>query len=535
MIFDSFNFFLHKVKNVIKNNILLDINETNYIKHNKETWTINQTQTKKSEIILLDLFPSYPLIHFWSYLANILAFKKKAKIKYFYFDTLPKKFTSRSLFLNKLIKIYKSFNVEKGLTSYDFNFSKKKLKKFSENFNRLGNNKKKLNQYSLDGIKIGDLIYDSYLYFTRKPTVSFDDPLLKKIFIEANKIFYSCKDYFEKNKVKAVIPSHICYIPYGIISRIALNNNIKVYKIKSENWGNSFFRLLSVDKKSKIDEHPFYNYHHQFQTFDTNSKKLALKKGKKILENRISGSFDKNLPYMKVSQFKKDNFKINSSRFSSNPKIVIFSHCFYDNPHRFRNLFFNDFFDQIQFIFDLSLKFPNYDWFYKPHPNELAGNLNTHLYLKKKYSHVIFLKKNTGHKSIIKMHPKLVITNHGTISHEYASFNIPVLNTGDNPHINYDFCLHLKNIHELEKILSNLNYCEKKIDFNKNKIYEFLYMHYDYYPNLYNRKKFINDRFFSKKDILENKKSSILTYYIKRHKFDNKKIINYVQNFLDKN
>ena len=529
---DILNIFVKKIKNVFKNKIFLDHNEIKYIEHNKKFWKNRQTEANK--IILVDLFHWYPLIHFWTYLTNILALKKKAKIKYFYFRTIKNKFTNHNLFINKLSSIYKSFNVEKGLTSNDFNYTKKELKIFSKNFEKLHKKKNKLNQYSVDGIKIGDLIYDSYLFYTRNSTVNFDDPLLKEIFVEANKIFFLSKKYFKENKVVALIPSHVCYIPYGIITRIALNKNINVYKIKCENWANAFFRLIKIDKKSKIDEQPFYDYQKKFNSFKIKEKKLARKVGEKILNKRISGRFDKNLPYMKISQFKNDNSRFDLIK-NNKPKIVIFSHCFYDNPHRFRKMYFNDFFEQIDFILNLSLKMKNYEWFYKPHPNELDGNLDIHNYFKKKYSHIRLLQKNTSHRKIIRMKPKFVISNHGTIAHEYASFRIPVINTGDNPHINYNFCLHAKSKNELKKILFNFDLYKKKIKFNKNKIYEFLYMHYEYYPNLYDKKKLINDKYFAKKNVADNQKSSILKYFIKRHTSDNKNLSEYINNFINKN
>ena len=34
----------------------------------------------------------------------------------------------------------------------------------------------------------------------------------------------------------------------------------------------------------------------------------SIKKGKKILAKRLSGEYDKNLPYMTTSQFKRKNF-----------------------------------------------------------------------------------------------------------------------------------------------------------------------------------------------------------------------------------
>ena len=527
------NLLFTRIKGVLKNNILLDKNERDYINFNQTFWRRKAFKSKK--IILIDLFHWYPLIHFWSYLVNILSKKKKANIKYFYFYTFKNKLSVHRFFINKLDKIYKSFNVEKGITSYDFKFNKNQIDKISKKFESLNKNKSKLNNFSVDGIKIGDLIYDSYLFQTRNSTVDFKDPILKEIFIEANKIFYSCQNYFKRNNVEYLIPSHVCYIPYGIITRIALRNNSKVYKIKCENWANAFFRLLRIKRNAQIDEQPYYNYKKQFNKFNANEKKKYLKIGKQILNKRISGKFDTNLPYMKINQFRSSRVNLVKKYSLTKPKIIIFSHCFYDNPHRFRYLFYNDFYEQIRHILDISLDLQKYEWFYKPHPNELDGNFSIHNFFKKNYPYVNFLNKNTSHKSIIALKPELVITNHGTIAHEYASFRIPVINTGDNPHINYNFSLHAKNKSDLKRIISNFSIYKKKINFDKKQIYEFLYMHFEFFPNLYNRKDLIDDKFFVKKNVLDNQKSSILNYYLNRHNLDNKNLKLYIENFIKLN
>ena len=59
-----------------------------------------------------------------------------------------------------------------------------------------------------------------------------------------------------------------------------------------------------------------------------------------------------------------------------------------------------------------------------------------------------------------------------------AYFKIPVINTGDNPHINYKFSLNPKNLSELKKIILNIDKYYKKINFDKKKIFEFVYMHF---------------------------------------------------------
>ena len=43
----------------------------------------NIRKRKKNKSILVDLFPWYPLIYFWSYIVNILSKEYNSEIKYF--------------------------------------------------------------------------------------------------------------------------------------------------------------------------------------------------------------------------------------------------------------------------------------------------------------------------------------------------------------------------------------------------------------------------------------------------------------------
>ena len=95
----------------------------------------------------------------------------------------------------------------------------------------------------------------------------------------------------------------------------------------------------------------------------------------------------------------------------------------------------------------------------------------------------------------MKLKPKCIISNHGTVAHEYAYFNVPVINTGDNAHINYDFCLNLKSKKDFKNTLLKLDEKIKKINFDKKNIYEYLYMHYEYVRNINREKQLLNDEF----------------------------------------
>ena len=252
------------------------------------------------------------------------------------------------------------------------------------------------------------------------------------------------------------------------------------------------------------------------------------------MNGRLSGSFDKYLPYMEKSQFRNQSKKIffNNNR---KEKIIIFPHCFYDYPHRFRHMIFNDFYEHALYFMKLSRVYDKYDWYYKPHPTSLPGHVNIHKVLLKKFPQINYINKDVSHRNILKLKPKCIITNHGSVAHEYASFKVPCINTGDNHHINYDFCIHAKSFSSLNRIMHNLDKYIKNINFDNKKIYEFLYMHNFYYPNLHNEKKLIKDEYFITKNTKLNHSSKILGYLIKRDKINSKNITQYINGILDKN
>tara|TARA_Y100000591_G_C21659444_1_gene607026 strand:- start:271 stop:870 length:600 start_codon:yes stop_codon:yes gene_type:complete len=198
-------------------------------------------------------------------------------------------------------------------------------------------------------------------------------------------------------------------------------------------------------------------------------------------------------------------------------------------------MIFNDFKEQVIFILNLSKKMRNYDWYYKPHPNELDHEIKEHTEILKNFKNINYLDKNTSHREIIYSNPKCIITNHGTIAHEYAAFKIPVLNTGDNKHINYNFCFHLNSKSQLEKVIKNIDYYKKKLNFDKKQIYEYLYMNYYYFSNLNQENKYLKDEFFSDKKIQFSNDSKILKTVLKNKNKSHHLIEKYVQKFLEKN
>ena len=533
-------YFIKKILFFINNNVLLDKYTQLYIDHNKRVWKPNSNKYNKNikknkqPIILVDLFQKYSLIHFWSYIVNVLSQRTNAKIEYFFINLYKGKTSQFELSIRKLKKIYESFNVQEGINEYKFNYSTNEKIFFNNEFNKLNYSKKKLLKYKINGVHIGDLIFDSYMRATYAPTVDMKDGYFKKLFFKSLKTYFEAKKYFQLNNVIALIPSHTVYHSYGIVSRIAAKKKIPIIKVNTDKRGNKNFRINLVDQKYVNEEAaPYFNFKNIFNSFSVKHKKKGVKIGKEILNIRLSGNYDKTLPYMAKSQFRKDIKKTKRIKKSKKRKIFIFPHCYFDAPHRYRFMMFNDFQEQIKFILDLSKKLNNFDWYYKPHPHELKGDLDIHKKILGDYPNVTMLNNSVGHRQIIETKPYCIISNNGTVGHEYAAFKIPSIFTGDNKHISYNFCLHLSKKNQIEHVIKNLKNYKSKLNFNRSEIYKFLYMNYQYFQNLYDRNNLIKDDYFICKNEQKADKPIIFNHLVKQSKRNHSKIVKYIENVID--
>jgi hypothetical protein len=74
-------------------------------------------------------------------------------------------------------------------------------------------------------------------------------------------------------------------------------------------------------------------------------------------------------------------------------------------------------------------------------------------------------------------------TAYGTVGHEFPYFGIPVVNAGDNPHIDYGFCAHPRSRQELGEIVRKIDAGDFHLPLSRPEILEFYYMH-----NLYHHR-----------------------------------------------
>jgi hypothetical protein len=329
--------------------------------------------------------------------------------------------------------------------------------------------KEELLQFELEGVLLGDLVYDNYLRFKPAPTVDLRDPYLLDLLKACFDIFHNSRKYFEENQVKAVVTSYASYIKHGVLVRAALKYNVAIYSVFSSR---TYF-IRKIHKSYPFHLRDYFLYHESFKKCLTSAEKLEI--ARQALEGRFRGELDSAVGYMRKSSYHQDNIQKSVFEEKKGPRAVVFLHCFFDSPHIYRNMLFPDFVEWIEYTLKVASE-TDFDFYVKPHPNGIHGNDEIVSRLKEKYSKIHFLSSKISNKQIIKEGIDAAFTVYGTLAHEFAYFGVPVINAGDNPHINYSFCFHPSSIQEYTQYLKNFDSL-KLPENTREQILEFYYMH----------------------------------------------------------
>ena len=447
----------------------LDKDRISFIRHNKSIWC-NHHENINAEILFEYNNMSSSIVAY-SYLANLLSQKYEASIIVYWlypsFPLLPNIFY-RNLSAIEL-DVYKSFGADKMLyvdLSYEQIADRDAL--FREIFPTL-RHCRDVENLSIDGVLIGDLIYDFYLISRKKPTINiqsqdFQDSLKNSL---GTYIFW--QDYFNKHNVKAINVSECAY-RLGVPLRIAIERQIPAYQFNATH-------AYYLTKKNMWAYSDFVYFPEEFQKLDQAVQQQGIEEAERRINKRFSGEVGVDMAYSKKSAYIPQK-QTRVLRESNRLKVFVALHCFFDSPHSYGVNLFPDFCEWLDFLGSISQR-TDYDWYLKTHPDSLPENKPIVEEFIQKYSKFTLLPADTSHHQIIADGIHCALTVYGTIGFEYAALGVPVISaTLCNPHIAYDFNIHPKSVEEYEDILMNLKDVNLAID--KRKVYEYYFMRFIY-------------------------------------------------------
>ncbi len=459
--------FIFFIKKIIITNYEID-----FIKHNKKIF--KHFQNKNNQIYLENtgMQPNHiAMSHFSKVLseihdAEIVSYEPRInfgllnKIKFFLVNF-------------KIKKIIKSFGVD--------NFYYKDTSDHEALSNKLTdilmseiNTKKDLISLTIDGIWVGDLIYDEYLNSNKVPTVNVKSEELRKILYEFSLLYYHWKNLFSKKNVKSIVISHACYF-MGLPARMAIEYDIPAYQVNLQT-------IYYLSKKNLFPSCEFNSYKKDFEKLDDEKKKKSIKEASERLNLIFEGKTNIDQLYIKNSAYSQ-NKTFSKLIVNKKPiKVLIASHSFYDAPNGLGKTLFSDFYEWLEFIGELSNK-TDYEWYIKTHPGIDILDQKTIDDFLSRFKKIILIPERTSHHQLISEGINIVLTVYGSIGIEYAAKKITVINASlNNPHVDYDFNIHPKSQDQLKNIILNLeNYVT--LDISLEDVYECYYMKYCYYDH----------------------------------------------------
>jgi len=357
----------------------------------------------------------------------------------------------------------------------------------------------KLFNLYIDGIYIGDLIYDDYNRREEQPSV---DKINFKYFKKLNEAFLYYSYYsniFKKNKYEFTVLNHNCYIRNALLGRVANKYGSNVMLVSGDYMG-----LLARKLYPNDNIFNFYSILNKDLFNKSFKNSILVEKAEKYFDNvmnkKVKTWDSVNFEVAKVNTDFQERKKVMSYKSSGKKIVVISSHILIDNivGADGRRQVYRDILIWLEETLLLCEKNENIITFLKPHPREYAF----------KYTPTILDTYNKLNLKNVKLWPSqldmkdnsdlidVIITIRGSVSFEFPALGIPVVLAGKN-HAGvsgFDTVLEVDKVDKYEEVIANIHTIDRldEITIKKAKLIYFMYFNSIFYD--------INEKFSLKKD-----------------------------------
>lgn len=281
----------------------------------------------------------------------------------------------------------------------------------------------------IDGIEVGDLLVDSYLRFKPSPDFDVTDPFVRRLVWQALRDVRQAQAYFGRHKPRWYLTSYTTYLEHGIPVRVALRHGTEVWSFGNLNGFGK--RLTQADD---FHTQNFAGYRAGFEALEGQEERLEA--ARQQLENRLSGGIDAATSYMRISAYGQTEVELPPGLHGA---VVVFLHDFYDSPHVYPDLVFQDFWQWISYTIE-TLQKAGIRFFLKPHPNQIALSDEALERLRRAYPNLHWLPTKASNVQLARAGIACGVTVYGTVAHELAYLGVPSIACARHPHYTFDFC-----------------------------------------------------------------------------------------------
>lgn len=319
--------------------------------------------------------------------------------------------------------------------------------------------KQDVEKYRIDGILIGDLIYDDYLLKLQRGTVETESPEFQEHFRESLKVYFFWKDYFCQHKVRAVIANSV--YRQAIVARVAIANGCQAFDAQVAR----VVRLIG-------DGYQFEDtrtYKPEFAKIDDRGNALEL--ARQALVSKRKGKPDLSNAHLAAPSGNRSSGRLLEQ--TAVPKILITPHCFSDSAHAFGKMLFPDFQEWLTFLASIA-KTSSYEWYLKPHPRG-ATDLPVIRQIFSACPNVRILEHDASLEQLAEEGVTVALTMRGHIGFDFPLMGIPVIScTPGSRYRNYSFNVQVDDVETYRSLLTDVNSIPHTI--LEDELAEFYYM-----------------------------------------------------------
>lgn len=424
-----------------------------FIKKNKEFWTQRTPGSHRDDLLLVETNSNPVINHSNAIVGKIVAESKNLRVSWLLNPSINKdllaSYDRNSIFIEQtsITFIEKLWLLFQSIYFYLF---------FTIFLN-------KTLYFTYKNINYGDFIYDNYLSMFSQATLHrFDTRLIKTYFQLLIKDNESRK-LLNNHSIKAVLISHFIGFGTGVLTRVALSQNIPAYW---KGGGHNVINLAVFVSLSDIYNFPKRPTSEKIDLLTNNKKNLVKKdfeKYKQKLDIPHYGVFAAIQDYSQKKTLSKKGF-IKKYKLENKPIVFVMQHVFNDHPHsHFKSMLFNDYYDWFNQTLEFAKTDSSKNWVFKEHPANKyypTKDIDLKKHFENVPSNILFLDcdtKITG-SAVLEL-ADLVVTCLGTAGLEMPAFKgIPSLLGGDSAYSDFGFTIDPKTKKEYFNALSQTNF-----------------------------------------------------------------------------
>jgi hypothetical protein len=235
--------------------------------------------------------------------------------------------------------------------------------------------------------------------------------------------------YFRSVRPALYLTSYSTYLEHGIPVRAALSCGTSV-----RSFGNFFVVGKELSRSDSFHTPSTDHYGRTFESLSDQPRRLAESEAQ--LQKRFAGHIDSAMSYMRQSAYGDAAEHAPADLYGA---AVVFLHDFYDSPHIYPDLVFQDFWSWVCFTID-TLTEAGIPFYLKPHPNQIGLSGAALAQLRQRYPAARLLSTKINAQQLAAAGIACGVTVYGSVAHELAYFGVPTIACARHPHVSFDFC-----------------------------------------------------------------------------------------------